>query len=521
MKTAIAIGFLVVSLLTSQDKLSYKQRSAVCKDVFLGTFASRRHRFIPVTSRGQQYSCKPCLHMMLLLLSGDVETNPGPTASNADSTSSSLSQNICRGCTSLSTRKAATVCSACGMRWHTTCAGLTVKEAQALSVWHCRNCRSSNATPGPAPSQHTAAQPPSPSVNSAPLELHSRLAELRDSCPVVKRIPKSVRASVADSLSSIIDKALSQPCAESWTRLLSFAFVVLRAPDTEDRSNRKSLTATIRLQIRDISEDVRHGPPSAPRKSAKTPPSHEASEDLFTRRVQGKCADGDVKAALRILASNEEFIQPSSETWSVLLQKHPPAPADEALPPAPTASDVPALAVTEEQVQAAIRTMPPGSAAGLDGMRPMHLKQLISAEATEPGRRLLKLLTNLVNLTLSGSVPDHARDSFFGATLCALRKKDGGLRPIAIGSVYRRLASRMAAHHLASVIGPELRPVQMGVGAPLGCEAAVHATRDFLTSDTSASSVVVKVDIRNAFNSVRRDSVLNAVRNRCPEIYII
>ena len=65
-------------------------------------------------------------------------------------------------------------------------------------------------------------------------------------------------------------------------------------------------------------------------------------------------------------------------------------------------------------------------------------------------------ITNLVNLTLSGSVPEYVRDSFFGAKLCALSKKDGGLRPIAIGSVYRRLASRMGAHHLASVVGPEL-----------------------------------------------------------------
>ena len=116
-------------------------------------------------------------------------------------------------------------------------------------------------------------------------------------------------------------------------------------------------------------------------------------------------------------------------------------------------------------------------------------------------------------------MPDYARGSFFGATLCALRKKDGGLRPIAIGSVYRRLASRIAAHHLTSVIGPELRPVQMGVGAPLGCEAAVHATRDFLSSEPSAPTAVVKVDIRNAFNTVRRDAMLNSVRDRCPEIY--
>ena len=59
----------------------------------------------------------------------------------------------------------------------------------------------------------------------------------------------------------------------------------------------------------------------------------------------------------------------------------------------------------------------------------------------------------------------------------------------------------------------------MGVGTPLGCEAAVHATRDFLVADTLPSTAVVKVDIRNAFNTVRRDRLLRSVRDRCPEIY--
>ena len=397
------------------------------------------------------------------------------------------------------------------------CAGLKVREAEALPVWHCRGCRSDNGTLGSQLSQHVQrSETTSLPGRSQTSVLHSRLAELRDSCPVVKRIPKAARASVADSLSKAIDRALQQPSTESWTRFLSFAFVVLRAPGKTTRGSRTSVATVIKKQVEEFDANSQC-PPTALAKPAKT--SQDTADDSVARRVQSKCADGDVKAALRILTSSEEFIQPSTEVRDALLQKHPPPPADEAFPPAPNVSDTPALTVTEEQVQSAIKTMPPGSAAGLDGMRPMHLKQLISVEATEPGRRLLRSITNLVNLTLRGSVPEYVRDSFFGAKLCALSKKDGGLRPIAIGSVYRRLASRMAAHHLASVVGPELRPVQMGVGTPLGCEAAVHATREFLTANTSASATVVKVDIRNAFNTVRRDVLLKSVRDRCPEIY--
>ena len=124
-------------------------------------------------------------------------------------------------------------------------------------------------------------------------------------------------------------------------------------------------------------------------------------------------------------------------------------------------------------------------------------------------------------MALDGRIPECARPAFFGAALCALRKKDGGLRPIAVGSVYRRLPCRIAARHAADLLAPDFRPVQLGVGTRLGCEAAVHAAREFITRATSNSNpiVFVKVDMCNAFNTVRRDKMLKAIHARCPEIY--
>jgi len=61
-------------------------------------------------------------------------------------------------------------------------------------------------------------------------------------------------------------------------------------------------------------------------------------------------------------------------------------------------------------------------------------------------------------------------------------------------------------------------PSQLGVGVSGGCEAAVHATRRFLTNMPD-NFVVVKIDFSNAFNCIRRDSVLAAVSASIPEIY--
>ena len=76
--------------------------------------------------------------------------------------------------------------------------------------------------------------------------------------------------------------------------------------------------------------------------------------------------------------------------------------------------------------------------------------------------RLVTALTALVNQTILGELPAVARPAFFGATLTALRKNDGGLRPIAVGCVYRRLATKVALKPLTAELGHQLRPVQLG-----------------------------------------------------------
>ena len=70
---------------------------------------------------------------------------------------------------------------------------------------------------------------------------------------------------------------------------------------------------------------------------------------------------------------------------------------------------------------------------------------------------------------------------------------------------------------------PELRrqlpPVQFRVGVSGGCEAAVHAVRAFVQSQVvPGDNVLVKLDMRNAFNTVRRDDFLEVSSSRAPSI---
>ena len=67
------------------------------------------------------------------------------------------------------------------------------------------------------------------------------------------------------------------------------------------------------------------------------------------------------------------------------------------------------------------------------------------------------------------------------ATLVALGKKDGGVRPIAVGNTLRRLATKVGCKSMSAEIGDSLRPVQLGYSTRGGCEAAAHAARKYLS----------------------------------------
>ena len=51
---------------------------------------------------------------------------------------------------------------------------------------------------------------------------------------------------------------------------------------------------------------------------------------------------------------------------------------------------------------------------------------------------------------------------------------------------------------------------------PRGVEAVVHAIRAFV-SDLQPTEVLVKLDFQNAFNSVRRDTILEVAAFQIPE----
>jgi len=133
------------------------------------------------------------------------------------------------------------------------------------------------------------------------------------------------------------------------------------------------------------------------------------------------------------------------------------------------------------------------------------------------GGALSSALADFVNLVLRGSVPDRVRPVFFGASLFPFLKKDGGIRPIAVGLTLRRLVSKIANSCAQESCSNVLAPTQLGVGVKGGAEALVHSARLFLQG-MDETRAFVKLDFKNAFNSIRRDAVLEAVAEHRPDL---
>ena len=301
---------------------------------------------------------------------------------------------------------------------------------------------------------------------------------------------------------------MSQPRNdENWISLFQWGSSILQPPKRAGK--RHNLSSTIRSRISSFRSSQQ--PAALTERYIRRPAS---SSTMLSQAITAKLEDGNIKAAVRILSSEEDPAVPSAQNLALLLEKHPPATKSTSDLPLP--SQFASMSVTESEVRRAVLSFPSGSAGGPDGLRPQHVRDLILCR--ESGPEFLRSLTAFTNTVLSGGCPSNIAPIFFGGRLLALNKKSGGVRPIVIGFTLRRLASKCANSVGSERLRDYFCPRQLGVGVAGGCEAAVHSARRFL-EDLPPDHVVVKLDFSNAFNSLHRPDMLQAVADRLPEIY--
>ena len=81
------------------------------------------------------------------------------------------------------------------------------------------------------------------------------------------------------------------------------------------------------------------------------------------------------------------------------------------------------MTISSQDIREAIRSFYGSSGVGVDGLRSIHLQDLISNQTTEAENRLILSLTSLVNTFLNAQISDFARILFISANLTAHRKE--------------------------------------------------------------------------------------------------
>ncbi|CAI5998832.1 unnamed protein product [Closterium sp. NIES-64] len=216
-----------------------------------------------------------------------------------------------------------------------------------------------------------------------------------------------------------------------------------------------------------------------------------------------KC--GDWSRSLAALEAGE-FAPPSSETISSLSSKHPPAPQ-----PLPhwistfTPDSYPQLSAP--LLHLALRSAPRGTAAGPSGWLIEHLRDtFLTSQQHLPS--LLRLFQNW----LQAELPLSVRSYYTASTLVALKKPQGGVRPIAIGEVLPRLLSRCITLMFKQQMRDTFLPcLQFGVAVPAGIEVMAHAVQSALSLHPDWA--VLQLDVANAFNSFNRIAMFEALRS--------
>ena len=156
-----------------------------------------------------------------------------------------------------------------------------------------------------------------------------------------------------------------------------------------------------------------------------------------------------------------------------------------------------------------------GSGTGNSAFRAEFMKEALKCGVDELEQDLLVHFTFFF-------VPESVIPFLCGAALCALLKKCGGIRPVAVGEFFRRLVSKIICKVERNNAAEFFMPLQVGVGVKGGSEIAVKSVLEVINRFGHISDqeyVMLKIDFENAFNMVDRSAFLRKVRLSFPKMY--
>jgi hypothetical protein len=221
--------------------------------------------------------------------------------------------------------------------------------------------------------------------------------------------------------------------------------------------------------------------------------------------------EGRAKSASQLLARTTSglggALEPDENLIKLLQEMNPPSSGAPRPPPENAPRGMP---VDIKILRKVARKASNDSAADLYGITTNHIATILKSD------RCAKLFAKLVEAIRDDLLDDESRILLLASWLIGLDKgKDAHgnqkARPIAGGTSIFKIAAQYVMHVEGEEVANEFDAVQLGVMKGDGALKAVHIVQAALEADPLA--VVIKTDLRNAFNLVSRKRMMDAVYN--------
>jgi len=364
--------------------------------------------------------------------------------------------------------------------------------------------------PSPPPSPNARARPPSPPPNPpfpAPAgDPDSDLKLIAEHPPIPRTLWHQLQRPWAQAVAFKGSKLMQAIENGSDADLVAALrdFLLLPAQALGIPKGCASLSAQLKFQMRRLVD------PHAPEPRLQQPAQQQHLQqhrpcDPRVRVARKLVREGKLGDAARLLADWNELADPDLPEVREELKRLHPLSEDDAVPVLPKDVRHISIHMTKDDLLKLLATACRKHSSGGPSGWTYHL---IRAACREDAAR--NAILALINLILAGAIPEGARKLLLASRLVPFRKPNNGVRPIAVGEAFYRLAASFAVRSVVHKAVDVLGPIQLGVGVRGGVEAAVHVLQEAIL-DPERKSVILSLDIENAFNSLSRAFMLKSL----------
>ena len=343
---------------------------------------------------------------------------------------------------------------------------------------------------------------------------------------------------IASTLITQISILPGLPCARSLTALLLLPALLITIP----RHN-KSLAQGARKTPVQFLREVADSPPTdfaaiilARAMTARTyiqqREAHvraEPSVERLVKRIESLSDNSRFNPAVRTLdmlarrqqGEAEPFVpQPTvTQVKAIINRLHPAATEEDELPGDGT-DDPPGLVLDRSLVEKTIYTLQHGKANGSSGWTNRALQAIATFNHT--AMDISDPITKWFQRCMNGDLPFEA-SAVWSTSRAVLLPKGNDWRPLGIGETWYRLLSRIANASVVSSVRDQVMPLQLCCGTPKGVEFAarmaqlVHDIGEE-EDDPEEATFLLSLDVKNAFNSMRRRMIWDGLATYCPSL---